>query len=403
MRIGYRAERVFDGLSDEIMRDGVVVVEEGRIVEIASAKATPAVSELMDLGDATIMPGLIDAHVHLVWSACGMPHEVVEQEGVHLTVLRASRNAFRHIKAGVTTIRDVGSTAGIALDIARAVDRGIIPGPRIFASGRAMAMTGGHAHCLGREVDGADAMRYAVRSEIRDGARCIKLMASGGVYGHAEEIGSPQLSVSEMAAATEEAHNAGRHVTAHAYTPPAIVNALDAGVDCIEHGSFITPEIAERMRAQGKYLVPTISVYQAMHDGAEEEIHCVPPELRRKTLQVLEASRAAFRLAMDVGVPIATGTDCGSPNHPHGSIAREIALMVEYGASPSQALRFATSSAAKLLRLDDEIGTLAPGKRADLIAVAEDPLRNVAALDKIKLVIRDGRQFFPVWEQEASA
>jgi imidazolonepropionase-like amidohydrolase len=249
-------------------------------------------------------------------------------------------------------------------------------------------MTGGHGWFLGREADGAEAVRHAVRSELKAGATCIKLMASGGVYGHAEEPGSPQLTVEEMHAGTGEAHKAGRKVAAHAYSVEAIANALDAGVDSIEHGSFIDRDTAGRMRASGTYLVPTMSVYRAMSEKGPELR--APEYIRRKTAEVLEASRKAFRLALEAGVPIAAGTDCGAPGHPHGTLPEELRLMVESGASPIQALRFGTSAAADLLGLGDEVGSLEPGKRADLLAVDGDPTSEILALREVRLVVRDG-------------
>jgi imidazolonepropionase-like amidohydrolase len=384
--VAYRAARVFDGVSEQVIEDGAVVVEEGRIASVG--RELPSGGEVVDLGDATLLPGLIDAHVHLVWSASAEPHEVVERESRALTVLRCAANIGLHLRAGVTTVRDVGATDGLSIDIARAVELGVISGPRVVAAGRAIAMTGGHGWFIGREADGAEAVRRAAREEMKAGATCIKLMASGGVYGHAEEPGSPQLTVEEMKAGVEEAHKATRRVAAHAYSAEAINNALDAGVDSIEHGSFIDRTTAERMREQGTYLVPTLSVYQAMSEKGPEL--GAPDYIQRKSAEVLEASREAFRLAREVGVPIAAGTDCGAPGHPHGTLPEELRLMVEADAVPSEALRYGTSAAADLLGLFEEVGTLEPGRKADLLAVGGDPLRDIGALRDVRLVLRDG-------------
>jgi imidazolonepropionase-like amidohydrolase len=392
MALAYRASRVVDGISEEPMENGVVVVEDGRIASVVPARELASDVEVVDLGDATLLPGLIDAHVHLVWSASAEPHEVVERESRALTALRCANNAERHLRAGVTTVRDVGSTDGLAIDIARAVELGILPGPRVVAAGRAIAMTGGHGWFLGREADGADAVRHAAREEMKAGATCIKLMASGGVYGHAEEPGSPQLTVEEMRAAVEEAHKGGRKVAAHAYSVAAINNALEAGVDSVEHGSFLDRETAETMRERGTYLVPTMSVYQAMSDKSPEL--GTPEYIQRKTAEVLDASREAFRLALDNDVPIAAGTDCGAPGHPHGTLPQELMLMVEAGATPMQALRYGTSAPADLLGLSEEVGTLAPGKHADLLAVDGNPINDIRALRKVRLVLRSGAEVF---------
>jgi imidazolonepropionase-like amidohydrolase len=370
------------------MEDGAVVVEEGRIVSVMPAEDLPADTEVVNLGDATLLPGLIDAHVHLVWSASAEPHALVESESRALTALRCANNADLHLRAGVTTVRDVGSTDGLAIEVGRAVELGVLPGPRVVAAGRAIAMTGGHGWFLGREADGPDAVRRAAREEMKAGAGCVKLMASGGVYGHAEEPGSPQLTTEEMGAAVQEAHKAGRKVAAHAYSPEAINNALEAGVDSIEHGSFVDRATAERMRERGTYLVPTLSVYRAMSDRGPEL--GAPDYIQRKTAEVLEASREAFRLARQIGVPMAAGTDCGAPGHPHGTLPEELRLMVEAGATPLEALRCGTSAAADLLGLAGEVGTLEPGKKADLLAVGGDPLRDVGALRDVRLVLRDG-------------
>jgi len=390
--VAYRADRVFDGVSEQAIQDAAVVVEGGRISYVGQAAGVPPGTEVVDLGDATLLPGLVDAHVHLVWSASAEPHDVVARESRALTALRCANNGALQLAAGVTTVRDVGATDGLSVDVARAVELGVLAGPRVVAAGRAIAMTGGHGWFLGREADGPDAVRRAVREEMKAGATCIKLMASGGVYGHAEEPGSPQLTVEEMSVAVEEAHKAGRKAAAHAYSAEAINNALSAGVDSIEHGSFLDRQTAERMREQGTYLVPTMSVYASMDQKGPEL--GAPEYIRRKTAEILEASRAAFRLALETGVPVAAGTDCGAPGHPHGTLGEELALMVETGATPAQALSFGTSGAAELLGLGDVLGSLEPGKNADLTVVAGDPLDEIGVLGEVRLVLSDGVSVF---------
>lgn len=387
MAVAYRAERVIDGISEEPLENTAVLVEDGRIVSVLSEGDLPGDAGVVDLGDATLLPGLIDAHVHLVWSASAEPHALVESEPRAVTALRCADNMNKHLDAGVTAVRDVGSTDGMAIDMAQAVELGVLPGPRVVASGRAIAMTGGHGWFLGQEADGPDAVRAAVRQEIKNGAGCIKFMASGGVYGHSEEPGSPQLTLDEMRAGIEEAHKVGKKVAAHAYAGEAITNALDAGVDSIEHGSFIDKEIAERMRDLGTYLVPTMSVYASMDEKGPEL--GAPDYIQRKTKEVLAATQDALQTAMQAGVKIAAGTDCGAPGHPHGTLPMELRLMVEAGATPMQAIRFGTSAAAELLGLE-EVGTLEADKKADLIAVSGDPLADITNLEEIELVVLEG-------------
>ncbi len=384
----YTAARVIDGVSERSIENGAVTIENNLISSVGPAADLPPSTETIDLGNMTLLPGLIDAHVHLVWSASAEPHDLVARESRALTVLRCARNAALHLAAGVTTVRDVGATGALSVEVARAVELGVLPGPRVIAAGRAIAMTGGHGWFLGREADGTDAVRRAVREELKGGAVCIKLMASGGIYGHAEEPGSPQLSIEEMRAGVEEAHKAGRKVAAHAYSVEAMHNALEAGVDSIEHGSFLDEETATRMREAGVYLVPTMSVYAAM--SAKGPGLGAPDYITRKTAEVLDASREAFRLALETGVPIAAGTDCGAPGHPHGTLFEELCLMIEANATPMQALRFGTSAAADLLGVGDEVGTLEPGKKADLVAVTADPLQDIRALREVRLVVRGG-------------
>lgn len=388
MVVAYRADRLIDGISEELRENAAVLVEDGRIVSVCPNRELAGNTETVDLGNMTLMPGLIDAHVHLVWSASAEPHSLVESEPRAVTALRCAANMQKHLDAGITTVRDVGSTDGMAIDIAQAVQLGVLPGPRVIAAGRAIAMTGGHGWFLGQEADGPDSVRSAVRQEIKNGATCIKFMASGGVYGHAEEPGSPQLTVAEMRAGVEEAHKAGKKVAAHAYSAEAINNALEAGVDSIEHGSFIDQKTAEKMRDQQAYLVPTMSVYAAMDERGPEL--GAPEYVQRKTKEVLTATQEALRTAMEAGVKIAAGTDCGAPGHPHGTLQMELRLMAEAGATPMQAIQSGTSAAAELLGLEAEIGTLEVGKSADLVAIGGNPLEDITDLEKVELVVLRG-------------
>jgi len=389
-RRAYRATRLIDGVAERPLADHAAVIEGARIDWVGPAAELPLGLAVDDLGDVTLLPGLVDCHVHLVWDASAAPHEVTARESPERTVLRAVTHARQQLDAGVTTVRDLGASDGLSIPLAQAVAAGDVPGPRIVASGRAVAMTGGHGWFLGQEADGADAVRAAVRAQIKAGARSIKLMASGGVYGEHEQVDQPQLTLEELRAGVEEAHKAGCIVAAHAYAPLPIGEALEAGVDSIEHGSFLDRATAERMRERGAYLVPTLSVYDAMARHAPALGS--PAYIVRKTDAVRAASLGACRLAYEVGVPLAAGTDAGSPGHPHGSLVEELRLMVEAGLPTVEALRIGTLGGARLLRLDGEIGTLEAGKGADLIAVDGDPSRDVTHLRDVRLVVTAGRE-----------
>lgn len=389
MTVVYRAARLFDGMDAMEPANGVAVaVDEGRITAVGPAGAEFDGTDGVDLGDATLLPGLIDAHVHLVWDGGDAPDQRVHRESRAMTVLRAANHARAHLASGVTTVRDLGSTDGLALDIAAAVAADIVPGPRIVAAGRAITITGGHVHCIGREADGSAAVRRAVRQEIKAGARCVKVMASGGVLGGPhEQPGAPQFTRQELLAVVEEAHAADRHVAAHAHSLVAINNAISAGVDSVEHGSHLDPPTARRMREERIVLVPTLSAVDAVRRQATTG---GAVDVAARAADIAKHSRAAFHCALRQDVPMAAGSDAGVPGQPHGCLAAELAAMVRAGASPSTALRSATANAARLLRVDQEVGTLTAGKRADLIAVRGNPTTDITALDDLALVIVGG-------------
>lgn len=394
MSVAYKAARVFDALSSGVMEEGAVLVEDGRITWVGPAGSLPHYGELVDLGDCTLLPGLIDTHVHLAWSGQAEPNELVERESRHMTVLRCVSNARLQLDAGVTTVRDLGSPDSIAVEVARAIELGLVPGPRVLAAGRIVAMTGGHAWYLGTEADGPDAVRQATREEFKRGASWLKLMASGGVFaGEHEGLGAPEYSVEEMQAGVQEAHRAGRKAAAHAVSLGAIQQALDAEVDSIEHGSFLDLDTAKRMLHQGAYLVPTLSFTKAYQ--REGPAMGLPERILHLAAEVNAASQESLRLALAAGVRIAAGSDSGVPGQPHGTLVAELRQMVRAGASPEQALRSATSSAATLLGLHDQIGALKPGALADVLAVEGDPIRDPEALGNPALVVKGGVEMWP--------
>lgn len=384
---------LLDGLGNEPVGDAVVVVEDGRIVDVTRrGTAVPASATTIDLGDATLIPGLIDCHTHLVWGAEAIPHEAVDRATPERTLLRMVAQARRTLAAGVTTVRDLGATHGLSIPLAAAIEAGDVEGPDIIAAGRAIAMTGGHAWQITVEADGVDGVRAAVRSEIKYGARCIKLMASGGVYGEREQIDEPQLTVEEMRAGVEEAHKAHLHVAAHAYTPGPMNLALDAGVDSIEHGSYLDEPTAQRMADTGAFLVPTMTAYEVM--AREADAVGSPPHIRRKTALVREASREATALALRTGVDLAAGSDSGGSGNTHGTFPEEARLLVECGASVVDAIRICTSAGARLCGVHDDVGSVSPGKRADLVAVRGNLATDVRRLTETIAVFKAGHE---VW------
>ncbi len=335
----------------------------------------------------TLTPGLIDCHVHLCFD--GTPDFAGEGRELSDTVaaLKAARNAVRNLEAGVTTVRDLGGWKSSVCEVAAAIERGLIPGPRVVAAGRALTITGGHGHNLGiaREVDGPDAVRKAVREEIRSGARAIKIIATGGVLTPGITVDFTAFTPEELEAAVEEAHKWGRGIAAHAIGANGITQAILAGVDSIEHGSQITTEAARLMKDAGTFHVPTISAIRGIVEHPDE----VPDYAFEKASALAEEQRDAFRRAVRAGVRQACGTDAGTPFNPHGNAPHEIVRMVGWGLTPLKAMQSATSNAAQLLRLE-EVGTVEAGKAADLVLYAADPLEEIEAVLKPVMVMKAG-------------
>lgn len=368
-----------------------VFLEEGTIAWVGAHARAPrraaAASEVDGTG-RTLTPGLIDCHVHLCFDgSADFAAEAREMTSDAFATVKAIRNAERTLGSGVTTVRDLGGRNDVVIQVGRSVERGLVRGPRILAAGRALTITGGHGHSVGlaREVDGPDAVRAAVRVEIRAGATAIKLMATGGVLTPGITHDFTAFTQEELDAAVDEAHSWGRVVGAHAIGPVGIVRAVRAGVDSVEHGSMLTGEGARLMKERGTYHVPTISAIRGIVEHPDE----VAPYALEKAIALRDTSRDSFRRSLRAGVPIACGTDAGTPFNPHGNTPVEIVRMVEWGMSPRAAMRAATSAAAALLRLPN-VGTVELGKAADLVLYDEDPLERIEAVLRPRMVMRAG-------------
>jgi imidazolonepropionase-like amidohydrolase len=388
---GYRARWIVDG-TGRTPHPGVVLLDDERIVDVVGPTAAPADAEITDLGDdVAILPGLIDAHVHLVWAGAEPnPEEIRARESVAMAAVRAVRHAADTRRCGTTTVRDVGCPHGIVFAVREAVERDIVPGPRILSSGAPIVMTGGHCHPMGVEVDGPYEARKAARQQLKAGADLLKCLATGGVYGlRHDEPWSPQLELDELQAVVAEAHKAHRVAAIHAEGEQGIAAAIEAGADTIEHCNQLTPELAELMARNGTFMVPTLAWFFNVAEAQPGPTF--DAEYVRKGRMMAEASARSITLARNAGVRIAAGTDTGAPLVPHNSVRREIELLVRLGLTPHEAIQSATRIAAEALRLDRPIGTLERGKYADLIAVGGDPTQDPAALYALRLVGKGGR------------
>ena len=403
-RLLLRAAHLFDARSDSLLEHGAVLIEGDKIIAVGAALEAPADAQVVDLGDATLLPGLIDAHVHL----SGEAHENFAQDFYESALrfpaedaLLAQQFGQRTLQAGFTTVRNLGSADQIDSGLRNAIDQGIVEGPRILAAGYPLTARGGHGDGtplpLGRQGSprgvetgvcaGADQCRDAVRWQLKYGADVIKFMASGGVLSLADAVDTPQFTADEMYAIVDEAHRWGRKVAAHCHGDSAARIAIAAGVDSIEHGSFLKPGTLAEMKRKGTFLVPTLSAGETV--GRKGREGRFPPSIAPKAIAASAAIASTFATAVQLGVRIALGTDSGVS--PHGENARELILMAKAGLSPAAALRAATSEGAQLLGLADRLGTLEPGKLADVIAVPGNALLDLPALQRPLLVVKGGR------------
>jgi imidazolonepropionase-like amidohydrolase len=384
-----------DPLDDAPKPGCAVLVEDDRIVEVGDADeliAAAGDAAVWDLDGAHLLPGLMNMHVHFGLVLPGMTDLLGEVPAAR--ALRMAENARAALRAGVTTVRLVGEFAQTDFAVRNAIERGRIEGPRIWTAGAPIICTGGHGHgpAGGIEADGPDELRKAVRSQLKLGADLIKIMISGGIAGQHETIDTAQLDPEEMRAVTSVAHGWGKKVAAHAGPAGVISDAIDAGVDCIEHGYFLTREVADKMVEHGTWLVPTIVVSRARE--FYDKIGA-PAWMVERALTAGERHFAALQTAVEAGVRIAMGTDMlpAEPFQGSNGTVREMEYMVEAGMSPVDVIRSATIRAAELLGVEHELGRPAPGMLADLIAVAGDPTEDISALADVRLVMKGGEIF----------
>ena len=390
-----RAAHLLDVRSGTLIDEAVVLIQAERITAAGSRLAIPPGAKIIDLGDKTLLPGLIDAHTHLT----GNPDDAGYSSlgiSVPRSTLSGAKNARLTLKAGFTTVRNVGADAYADIGLRDAINDGDVPGPRISASGPALGITGGHCDdtlhapeyksVAGGVADGVDEVIKRTRQNIKYGADVIKICATGGVLSLGDDPRASQYSLEEMKAIVTEAHRLGRKVAAHAHGGDGIRLAVLAGVDSIEHGSFIDDAGIKLMKEHQTWLVPTVYLGDWLIENAEAIK--LPKQMLAKAKVVLPTARINIARAINAGVPIAFGTDAAV--YPHGLNAREFAVLVKLGMTPLQAIRSATLNASQLLGWTDKVGTIEAGKFADLIAVDGDPLKDVTTLERVRWVMKGG-------------
>src|SRR5947207_5415204 len=391
-----KAARMFDGKSNALVQNAVVIIEGDKIVDAGSNLPIPNDAQVIDLGDATLSPGFMDAHTHLTLDFSG-DYNLLRLREVDLNVSEQAIIATGHrratVEAGFTTVRDLGSrVAGsrefVDVALRNSINKGVVVGPRMLVATKGIGSTGGHFDptsgfrdfLFEREpdytdgiIDSPDDARKAVRFEIKNGADVIKAAVSGGVLSLADEVDTPQLTTAEIAAVVDESHRLRKKVAVHCHGDQAAREAIEAGVDSIEHGSFMKPETLTIMKKKGVFLTPTLLATEYIMS----KIDSYPPALQLKAKEATAARSEMFRNAVKIGIKISFGTDAAV--YPHGQNAKEFKLMVDLGMTPIDALKSAMANDADLLGIGQKVGTLEKGKFADIIAMPGDPTFDINA------------------------
>lgn len=377
---------IIDGLNDDVLENSYIKVEDGRITEVKEGEPGDAEGfEIIDCTGKYILPGLIDCHVHLIWNGSADPQSLIKNEENDRIALEAYKHALDTLKLGVTTVRDLGAPDRTVLHVRNVIDSGLLSGPTIIAAGAPICMTGGHVYYLGYESDGPDEVRKNTRRVLKEGADLVKVMATGGIYTKGEEPGSVQLTIEELSAAKEEALKKNKKVSAHADGIEGIMNCLEVGIDTIEHGIYADRQALEIMKNQGTFLVPTMAVMRQLISSPD-----IPAYALEKAKQVVGPHFSMLQEAVQIGVKIATGTDCGSPLTPPRYYFDELAIMHEAGMSEMEVIKASTSVAAECLGIEDQRGSISPGKFADLLIADSNPLNDLNSLRGDKLVMKNG-------------
>jgi imidazolonepropionase-like amidohydrolase len=395
-----KAAHLFDSVTGKLSDHGVIVVSDGKIVGVGGDARIPDQARVIDLGDATLLPGFIDAHVHLSGESSDNWYRDAYQSLQRFPAEQALYGAHYAkvtLEAGITTVRDVGSSDFISLGLRNAINAGMIPGPRMLVANNAIGSTGGHADSdpfppqviapqvpLQGVCNGADECRAAVRYQIKYGADVIKFMPSGGVLSLADSVDAPEMTQEEMNAIVSEAHMWKRKVAAHCHGDRAAKMAIAAGVDSIEHGSFLQDDTLMEMKAKHVYLVPTLSAGAWVGGKADQYPAPIAAKARAAAAQI----QLTFQHAVKIGVLVALGTDAAV--EPHGLNAREFALMARNGMTNAQALMAGTAGGADLLGISAVAGTLQVGKSADIVAVPGNPLQDITATEHPLFVMKEG-------------
>ena len=392
-----KAGKLVDVAAGRVRNDQLIVIQDGKIVAVGPAGATtvPAGAAVVDLSDKTVLPGLIDTHTHVTGDPTSPPYY-----GYGISVPReallGARFARETLLSGVTTIRNVGASGYADVALRDAVNAGDVVGPRMLVSGPAIGITGGHCdgNLLAPEfaergegvADGPDAVRAMVRKNVKYGVDVIKYCGTGGVFSKGTRVGAQQYTPEEVAALVDEAHMHGRKVAVHAHGANGIKVALKAGVDTIEHASLIDQEGLDLAQKNGAYL--SMDIFNTEYTQTEGPKRGELEEFLRKDREVAQAQRDNFRKAVQMGIKLTMGTDTGV--HPHQDAPKQLAYMVQYGMTPMQAIQAATKVGAEALGIGAEVGQIAPGYSADLVAVRSDPLADIHALDAIEFVMKQG-------------
>lgn len=394
--VAVRAAKALDVRTGAMIDNAVVLIEGGLIKAVGSKLQIPADAEVIDLGGMTIVPGLIDCHTHLTFDPGGFGYA-----GLGISVpreaLKGARNARLTLEAGFTTVRNVGARGYSDIALRDSIEAGEVPGPRIVASGPSLGITGGHCddnllpfefhHKSDGVADGVDGVMQKTREVIKYGADVIKICSTGGVLSLGDDPKASQYTLEEIRTIVSEAHRLGRKVAAHAHGGDGIKTAVLGGVDSIEHGTYIDDEGVKLLKERGVYLVPTIYLTDWFMENYQKL--GLPASIVAKAREVMPAMQRNLSRAFSLGVPVAFGTDAAV--YPHGLNAREFAVYVRFGMTPLQAIQTATVHASKLLGMDDRIGTIEPGRFADLIAVDGDPTKDVTQLERVKWVMKNGK------------